>query len=268
MVAQSPQKRSACTATQPKIDWNITFQLSWCSAETSFPIKHQSFLLYSKHWTDTREPEQLWIRMSLKWLIVSSIIIESLCCLLDILFVLPCELVPSTAVQELLVQSSGFKAIGLSKKTPNLKTKHTKQQKPTNTKTHKNQKSQQNKSPHLSEGIKFAYRLNKIHTTHDQPKDCNNKETDLEHFNTLFLDRTFFLPCWIIYSLKNTVSGKAKLFMNSGWTYRTVHSRTTPSDLHRNEHGRSKRTILIMTKTFRCWVQGIKAKATKGYIQP
>lgn len=76
MVAQSPQKHSACTATQPKIEQNTIFQVCWSSAEVTFPIKHQSFLRYFKHWTDSREPEQLWIRMSLKWLIVSSIITE------------------------------------------------------------------------------------------------------------------------------------------------------------------------------------------------
>lgn len=143
MVAQSPQKHGAHTATQPKIDQNIVFQLSWSSAETTFPIQHQSFLLYFKHWTDAWKPELLWIRMNLKWLIVSYIIIESLCCLLDILFVLPCELVPSTAVPQLLVLSSLFKAIGF-KKNPN-------------------------KCPYLSEGVKFAHRLNWIHTAHNKP---------------------------------------------------------------------------------------------------
>lgn len=56
--------------------------------------------------------------------------------------------------------------------------------------------------------------------------------------------------------------------MNLGWIYRRVHSRTTPSNSHWNQGGRSKGTISILTETFRCWAQGTKAEATKGHIQP
>lgn len=121
MVAQSPQKHGACTATQPKIDGNIISQLSWSSVETTFPTKHQSFLLSFKHWTDAQEPEQLWIRMSLKWLIISPIITESLCCLLDICVTMWAS--SFTAVPQLLVQNSLFKATGFKNKTKQNKPK-------------------------------------------------------------------------------------------------------------------------------------------------
>lgn len=82
------------------------------------------------------------------------------------------------------------------------------------------------------------------------------------------MERFFFFPCSIIYSLRNRVSGKTKLFMNMGWIYRRVHSRTTPCDSHWNRGGRWRGTVSILTKTFRCWARATKAVATKGPEQP
>lgn len=82
------------------------------------------------------------------------------------------------------------------------------------------------------------------------------------------MKRVCFFYFFPLLNHLETVSGKTKLFMNMGWIYRRVHSRTTPYNSHWNWGGRGKGTVSILTKTFGCWAWGTKAKATKGHNQP
>lgn len=80
----------------------------------------------------------------------------------------------------------------------------------------------------------------------------------------LLLDGTFFFPLAESVIHKRTVSGKTKLFMSLGWTYRRVHLRTKPFDLHWNEHRRFCNRLFWLQQNAQIPSAANKSQSNKG----
>lgn len=109
MVAQSPQRPGAHTATQPKPEQNIIFQLIFCRNKLSnkapeLPPLFQTLSRHPRARTALNKDE---FKMTNHFLYYYRVYGASY-----ILFVFPCELVLSAAPQ-LLVLSPLFKAVSL-----------------------------------------------------------------------------------------------------------------------------------------------------------
>lgn len=208
-----------------------------------FPMQHQSFLLHFKHRADIREPELLCVRMGLKWLIISFIIIESLWCLSDILFVFPCELVPSAALAQTLVLRSLFQVIAFKNK-------------------------QKQPQPCLSDGVRFTDLMNCTYTTRGNSRG-KNKETGLADVDIAVAGwNLFFFPLLNQLFIKEQFQGR----LNYSWVWAELTEGFTwgqsPPTCIETSTGDSAIDYFDCNKTLRFRAQRIKANLTKGHIQP
>lgn len=199
-------------------------------------------LLHFKHWTNIWKPELLWVRMGFKWLIISSITIESLWCLLDTLFVFPCELVPSAALSQTLVMSSLFKATAFKNKKIQLCS---------------------------SDGFKLTDLMNWIYITCGNSKG-KNKETGLADVDITVVAWNLFF----FFSLLNQLFIKKQFQgrLNYSWVWAELTEGFTwgrsPPTCIETSTGDSARDYFDCNKTLRFWARRIKASLTKGHIQP